>query len=175
MRKEFASFTGLLAVFLFVLMVLPTFAQEDMAAKNKEIARKLVEEGIVKGDLSVIDKYVAEDAVNHSAPPDMPKGREGIKQLFKMLRNAFPDYQVSFDDEIAEGDKVVQRVTVTGTMKGEFMGMAPTGKKGSWMEIHIVRFKEGKIVEHWGLIDQHAMMQQLGLTPAMGEETETKK
>lgn len=175
MRKEFVRFTGLLAVFLFALMVRPTFAQEDMAAKNKEIARKLVEEGIIKGDLSVIDKYVAEDAVNHSAPPGMAEGREGIRQLFKMIRNAFPDYLVSFHDEIAEGDKVVHRATVTGTMKGEFMGMAPTGKKGSWMEIHILGFKDGMIVEHWGLVDEHAMMQQLGLMPAKAEEMKTKK
>ena len=158
------SFTILLTLVLFLLASF-AFAQEDGASKNKETVRKMVEEVINNGDFDAVNKYFAEDAVNHAAPPGMPQGQEGAKQLFKMLRSAFPDFHVNIDDEIAEGDKVVQRVTTTGTMKGEFMHMAPTGKKASWMEIHILRLNDNKIVEHWGLVDSHAMMQQLGLLP----------
>jgi predicted ester cyclase len=121
------------AVILLVLIAQPIFAH-DMTAKNKMIARKLVEKGLVKGNLSVIDEYVAEDAVNHSAPHGMPSGQGGIRQLFKMLRNALPDLRIKIDDVIAENDKVVQRVTLTCTMKGKLMGISPTGKKAPGWE-----------------------------------------
>ncbi|HEY6041472.1 MAG TPA: ester cyclase, partial [Anaerolineae bacterium] len=66
-----------------------------------------------------------------------------------------------------EGDKVVTRITGQGTMKGTFAGMTATNKHASWSEIHISRFKDGKIVEHWGIVDQAGMLQQLGVTPVL--------
>ena len=163
MRNISITMLGSLALFF---LVGSSFAQDDMTSKNKETARMMVEEVINKGNIDAVSKYFAKDAVNHSAPPGMPQGQEGATALFKMLRGAFPDFNVKIIDEIAEGDKVVHRVITTGTMKGEFMHMAPTGKKASWMEIHILRLKDNKIVEHWGLVDSHAMMMQLGLLPA---------
>jgi predicted ester cyclase len=86
-----------------------------------------------------------------------------------MFRGAFPDFKVTIDDLIAEGDKVVIRATWNGTQKGEFMGIPPTGKRVSFGVIDIIRMAGGKAVEHWGQMDSMGMMQQLGVAPAPGE------
>ena len=83
-----------------------------------------------------------------------------------MLRAAFPDLHYTVDDVVAEGDKVVQRVTGSGTMHGPLFGMPATGRSASWSEIHVSRFDGGKVVEHWSVTDQLGMLQQLGLTAA---------
>lgn len=135
----------------------------ETAEKNKTIAREIVKNAFEKGDFSYIDKYIAEDFVDHARPEGMPPGREGVRAVFTMIRNAFPDIQVTLEDEIATGDKVVHRATVSGTHKGEFMGMPATNKKATWTEIHILRVQDGMIAEHWGLIDHMTMLKQLGL------------
>ena len=86
-----------------------------------------------------------------------------------MLRGAFPDLHVKVEDQIAEGDRVVLRITSSGTMKGEFAGMPPSGKSATWAGVHIVRFATGKQVEHWGVNDQLSMLQQLGFAQAPGQ------
>ena len=98
----------------------------------------------------------------------MPSGKEGLKVLAKSLRSAFPDFKIVIDLQVAEGDLVVQHATSTGTMKGEFAGMPPSGKTAKWEAIHISRIKDGKIVEHWMVQDQLGMLQQLGFVPAAG-------
>ena len=133
--------------------------------QNKTIANRLVEEGINKGNLSLFDELATPDGVDHALPPGFPPGVAGNKQFFTMLRAAFPDFHYVIEDTIAEGDHVVQRVVGHGTMKGEFLGMQPTGKHATWSEMHIVRMKNGKIVEHWGNVGQLGMLQQLGLAP----------
>jgi steroid delta-isomerase-like uncharacterized protein len=130
--------------------------------QNKTAARRIVE-AINRGDMSAVDEELAADFVDHSLPPGVPAGREGLKQLIMGLRSAFPDFVYTIEDEIAEGDRVVQRLTGRGTMQGEMQGMAPTGKQAAWQEIHIGRIEDGKIAEHWAVIDQMGMMQQLGL------------
>ena len=81
-----------------------------------------------------------------------------------MLRAAFPDLHYAIDDVVAEGDKVVHRVTGSGTMRGPLFGLPVAGRSASWSEIHISRFDGGKVVEHWSVTDQLAMLQQLGLS-----------
>jgi hypothetical protein len=83
--------------------------------------------------------------------------------LFSSLHAAFPDLHIDVEDMIAEGDKVVARVTASGTHQGEFMGIAPTGNRVEFSAIDIARIAEGKIVEHWSNSDQLGMMQQLGV------------
>jgi predicted ester cyclase len=111
----------------------------------------------------VIDDLIADDFVEHSLPPGSPAGKEGLKQVLTNLRNTFPDFSYTIEDEIAEGDRVVQRLTGRGTMQGELQGMPPTGKQAAWQEIHIARYRDGKAFEHWATIDQLGMMQQLSL------------
>jgi len=125
-----------------------------MSEKNKALVSRIPLEAFNQGKLEVIDEVIADNSVEHSPlPPGMPTGKEGLKALIKALRSAFPDYKVTIDLQVTEGDLVVQRATTTGTMKGEFAGMPPSGKKAT-------------IVEHWGVQDQLGMLQQLGFIPA---------
>jgi steroid delta-isomerase-like uncharacterized protein len=141
-----------------------------MAEENKAIIRRFFEEFANKGDESVVDELIGEDIVDHNPQdPNIPPGPEGVKQLFARRRMAFPDMRVTVEDLVAEGDKVVLRSTVTGTHKGEFMGIPPTGKSFSFGNIAIFRIEDGKIVERWGEADVMGMMQQLGVIPAPGE------
>jgi steroid delta-isomerase-like uncharacterized protein len=117
--------------------------------------------------VSTIDEFLAPNFVEREVlPPGTPSGREGVKQLTMMFRTAFPDFNVSIDDMIAEGDKIVARTTWSGTQKGDFMGIPSSGKRVSFDVIDIIRISEGKGVEHWGVMDSSALMQQLGVIPA---------
>jgi predicted ester cyclase len=80
-----------------------------------------------------------------------------------MLLRVYPDIHLTVEDLIAEGDKVVGRTTVTGTHRGQFMRLAPTGKFITYNEIFIFRFADGKVAETWGVVDVFAQMRQLGL------------
>ena len=139
------------------------------AEQNKALARQLVEEVLNRGNMSRADEIIAPNFVEHEElPPEIPPGREAPKLMFTMLRSAFPDFKATIKQLIAEGDKVVLYMTWTGTQKGEFMGVPPTGKSIAIDVIDIIRIAEGQFVEHWGVMDQMAMMQQLGVMPAPG-------
>ena len=95
------------------------------------------------------------------------RDRRGTTEgVFAGLRRAFPDLHIAVEDLIAEGDKVVSRDTVTGTHRGEYMGVPPTGKCIAYNEIFIVRFARGRIAETWGVVDVLSQMKQLGVIPA---------
>ena len=137
--------------------------------QNKELFRRFVEEVFNRGNLSLTDEFLAPNFIEHEElPPGIPNDREGVKQLTTMLRSAFPDFKAKIEDIIAEGDKVVVRMTWSGTHQGEFMGIPPSGKSVSFGVIDIVRMARGKFVEHWGLMDSSMMMQQIGAVPAPG-------
>ena len=85
------------------------------------------------------------------------------------IRAAYPDFHYTVDEVIAEGDKVVLRVTASGTQRGEFSGMPATGKSATWSEMHIARMTNGQLVEHWAVQDQLGMLQHLGIIPAQGQ------
>ena len=135
--------------------------------QNKALVRQMVEEVFNQGNVSKADEFLAPNFVEREElPPGIPRDREGVKQLTTMLRNAFPDFKARIDDIVAEGDKVVIRQTWSGTHKGEFMGVPPTGKSVSFGVIDIIRIAGGKGVEHWGQMDSMGLMQQLGAIPA---------
>jgi predicted ester cyclase len=136
------------------------------AEQNKTLLRRIPEEIFNKGNLAIAGEIFAADYIEHVAlPPGIPSGLPGLKLFVTALRAAFPDLRYHVDDEIAEGDKVVQRATVDGTMRGEFQGMPATGKHATWTEIHVSRVAGGKLVEHWATVDQLGMLQQLGVIP----------
>jgi predicted ester cyclase len=132
------------------------------AEQNKAIVRQMVEEIFNRGNVSRLDEFVAPDFVEHE---ELPPGMDA-KQMTTLLRSAFPDFKATIEHLIAEGDKVVMSMSWTGTQKGEFMGIPPTGKRVSFGVIDIIRLAEGKFVEHWGIMDSMALMQQLGAVPA---------
>jgi len=118
--------------------------------------------------MAVIDEMYATNFVSHG-----DKDVRGIKNVKKSTSEeftAFPDLHFTIDDMVAEGDKVVMRITMTGTHKGEYMGAPPTNKKITIRAIAIERFAGGKIVEEWGQTDTLGLMQQLGLAPTPKKE-----
>ena len=135
------------------------------AQGNTAIAAAFIERVGNQGDLEAVEEYYAAGYTEHDVlPPGVTSGLEGLKQLLGALRTAFPDLRYDVEDVVADGDKVVQRVTGHGTMRGPLFGLPATGRPASWSEIHISRFDDGKVVEHWSVTDQLGMLQQLGLS-----------
>jgi steroid delta-isomerase-like uncharacterized protein len=119
------------------------------------------------GDIDGLGRHLADDFVEREDLPGVPPTRDGVIQYFQMLIAAFPDLRMVPEDVIASGDKAVARVRVTGTHKGPFMGMSGTGRRVDMQIVDIIRFgDDGRAREHWGVVDQLAMMQQLGAIPA---------
>ncbi len=119
------------------------------------------------GDIDGFGALLADDFVDHEELPGLAPTKEGVTAFFRMYMAAFPDLRMVPEDVIASGDKVVARVRATGTHKGPFMGLAPTGRRVDVQLIDIIRFgSDGRAREHWGIFDQLAMMQQLGAIPA---------
>ena len=137
---------------------------------NKAIVVQLYEEVFNKGNLDLADKLIAPQAVNHDPqlPPGAPGGPQGLKAAVTMRRRAFPDDHHMIEDLIAEGDKVVARLTHSGTHQGAFLGLPPTGKHISMTSIHIFRFTDGQLVEHWANQDDLGLLQQLGAISVPG-------
>ena len=134
-----------------------------MFEQNKAIFRAIPEKVVNTGNLDAADHYFAQDFVDHTTPAGLPNGLAGFKVYITRLRSAFPDLHFTVEDVVAEGETVVVRATVRGTMTGDFLEMKATGKTATWTEIHIGRLADGKVVEHWATIDQLGMLQQLGL------------
>jgi steroid delta-isomerase-like uncharacterized protein len=133
--------------------------------------KRFFDEVMGKGNMKAIDELVADNFVEHYVPnPSVPANKTGLTQTMTMFRTAFPDLQITVEDIIAKGDKVWAYTTMRGTNKGEFMGMPATGKKIEVKGVDIVRFVDGKAVEHWGVSDDLAMQQQLGVIPMPGQE-----
>lgn len=139
--------------------------------QNKELVTRMIEEIFNRGDVGKADEFLAPDFVEREElPPGLPPGREGVKQLALTMRSAFPDLKGTVVDVVAEDDEVVVRWTCAGTHSGdEFMGIPPSGRKVSVEVIDIIRIADGKCVEHWGLMDNMALMQQLGVAPTRGQ------
>lgn len=129
--------------------------------QNKSILGRFYNEVIGQGRLDVVDQIFSPSFVDHDR--DNPThDLAGAKQFFAMVRSALPDVSAKAEDVVAEGDRVVARLTISGTHRGEFMGIPPTGKRITFTCIDIVRCAEGKVVEHWSELDSLGMLRQLG-------------
>ncbi|HET8754697.1 MAG TPA: ester cyclase [Solirubrobacteraceae bacterium] len=121
---------------------------------------------ISAGDIDGLDEHVADDFVEHEETPGFDPSKEGVKQMFRMYRAAFPDLRMEAEDILVDRDKVVARVRATGTHQGEFAGVPATGKSVDIQLIDIIRFGEdGLAHEHWGVSDTLGLMQQIGAIP----------
>jgi steroid delta-isomerase-like uncharacterized protein len=130
--------------------------------QNKDIVRHY-QDIYNKNELQRLHEVVAEDLLTPKIMPGVPQGLEGAKAAHQIMLAGFPDYQTTIDELIAEGDKVVARITMTGTHTGSFMGVPPTGRFISFTGIYIARIVNGKIVEHWGEEDGVSLLQQMGI------------
>ncbi len=132
---------------------------------NKAVVRRFLEEGWSRGDLAVVDEVIAPGAV-HPYYREYPPGPEGFRQSIIGPRTTLPDLHLVIDDMIAEGDKVVTRYTWHGTDTGGWPSAQPTGKRIAIIGMDMDRLADGKIVEHWTVIDELALRQLLGLIPS---------
>lgn len=134
----------------------------------KSINRRFYETVINRQDLEAVKQFVDPSYTGHSFPPGLPPGAQGLKMFLSMFFNAFPDSKVTIESMIVEGDMTATRLTYTGTHQGEFQGIPPTGKSIAIPAIDLARFKDGKLVDHWGGPDQLSLLVQLGMVPPPG-------
>jgi predicted ester cyclase len=132
-----------------------------IAEANKKVLRRLFDEVINGRNFAVIDELFAPDYVNHGPFPANTPDLAGLKRFFAANPQAFPDMRVELQDVVAEGDLVAYRAIVRGTHRGEFAGLKPTGRAVEVTEINISKFRDGRMVEHWALLDEPAMIRQL--------------
>ena len=130
--------------------------------ENKEVVRRVIDEIVNKGNLSLADEVLASEYVYHFPTHDI-NGPEGFKEFVTTMRTAFPDLHVTIEDLIAEGDRVAARVIMQGTFKGELNGIAPTGKKLTFPEAVFVRFENGIEVEATAYGNMASFNEQLGI------------
>jgi predicted ester cyclase len=131
--------------------------------ENKGITRRVLEELFEKGNFEAMDELIHPDFVNHEAPPTNPQGPEGLKETIEWLRSLWGPMRFEIEDEIAEGDKVVDRVIMHGKHVGEFLGQAPTGREFAAKQIHVYRIEDGRVIEHWSVRDDLGQALQLEL------------
>lgn len=136
-------------------------------AEGSGLIRRFYEDVLGKGDLSLVDELTTDDLVDHEEGlPGQPPGKDGVKFFVNAFRAAFPDISVkTAEPMLADGDLEAARVVVTGTHKGEFLGVAPTDKTVEIEGIDMIRLDDGKVAEHWGVTDTMSLMQQLGALP----------
>jgi len=138
--------------------------------QNKQVFRRLIEEGFSQGKLEVLTDVFASNFVEHQ-DGFVPPNAEGVKGAIVSLRTAAPDLKLTIEEIIASGEKTWARITARGTHRGPFMGRPATERPFAITVIDICRFENGKIVEHWGVADRLSMMAQLGLLPGPQQKT----
>jgi len=136
-----------------------------MAEDLKAVARRIFEEIIPNGDVAGLQAVVHPEVVNHGTPPDAPPGLDGNIQGMRWLNGGFSERRFEIHQVIAEGDTVVVHCTFHGRHTGQFLGLAPTNQSVAFRQVHIVRFQDGKAVEHWAIRDDLGLGRQLGLFP----------
>jgi steroid delta-isomerase-like uncharacterized protein len=134
--------------------------------QNKAVYRRFLEEVFNQGRLEKIPELLSPSYVFRDAPPGTPTGPEAISQVVTMFRTAFPDLKVNIEEMVAEGDKVCVRATTTGTHKGAFMGVPPSGRQVAMKGLTMVRVADGRVAESWVRNDVQGLMRQIGAEKA---------
>ncbi len=130
---------------------------------NTALVRRFIDEVFNTGNFDAVDEILAPEYVHHDpTTQEFGSGMEGFKRLIDYYRGAFPDLEISIDDQIGAGDRVVNRWTGRGTHQGELMGIPATGRPVSADGISIHRIVDGRIAETWNNYDALGMMRQLG-------------
>ena len=137
---------------------------------NKVLSRRLVEEAWNQGTIDVVEEALADDFVHHDPTAPERRSRDDYKQWLVQSRMAFPDLQITIDDEVVDGEQIVTRWSVRGTHQGDLVqpiGTIPaTQREIKVTRITIARYANGKLVEDWQESDTLGFMMQLGLLPA---------
>ncbi len=136
-----------------------------MVENIKARARRTWEEIFPACDVDALAEVVDPDVVAHGARPGEPGGFEGVKQTMLWLGRVFSDQRWDIRHVVAEDDTVVVHATHHARHTGELMGLPPTGREVAYDYVHILRFRDGKAVEHWSVRDDMTLMRQLGVMP----------
>ena len=136
-------------------------------ARNKVAFMQLYTDVFNQGKLSLAEDLFAEDFIDHEVPPGVPeRGLESVRQLVTLFRNTFPDLTFRVEELIAEGETGAARVVWTGTHRGTWAGVAPTGRAGQQKQMHFMHFRDDKMIEHLAVRDDLGLRQQFGAIPA---------
>jgi steroid delta-isomerase-like uncharacterized protein len=133
--------------------------------ENAAIVRRFAEEVITQGEMESAARFVWEDVVEQVPLPGQGPGLEGLKDILRAMRSAFPDLEFSIQEQIAQGDKVASRFEWTGTHSGQFLGVPATGRRVQVWGVVIDRLVQGRIKETRIIMDMLGLMIQLGLFP----------
>ena len=128
---------------------------------NAALLRQVIEEVFNKAAWDELDRFYSPDYIQHN--PAVPPGIDGMKGYFQTLYQAFPDWQGRIDHLLADGDLVCAFITWTGTQQGEFQGLPPTGRRVQLSTADLFRVADGRLAEHWDVVDLLGMLRQLGL------------
>src|SRR6266542_592976 len=140
-----------------------------MTDELKATARRIWEEILPACDVDGLAEVIAADSIDHGARPGEPQGFEGAKQTMLWLGRVFSDQRWEIHQVIGEGDTVVVFCTFHARHTGDLMGIPPTGREVAYDYVHIARFRDGKVAEHWGVRDDLTLMRQLGVLPGQPE------
>ena len=138
----------------------------NLSEAAKAVVRRNTEEVQGGGNFEAFEELFADDFLDHTPQPGRTPGKDGARQLYKALRTAFPDFHADIHWQLADGDRVTTYKTYHGTHRGEFLGVAPTGRQIQFETVDVMRVRNGKITEHWGVANLFSLMQQLGAWPA---------
>lgn len=133
----------------------------DILEKNKEIVRRFNKEVIEQGNIDAFEALMQPDFINRSAPETSNLAKDMLFTFNQVLRPAFPDLTVVIHEQIAENNKVTTRKSIIGTHQGDLMGIPPTNKKIKIDVIDIVHLKDFKYLEHWGINNFQAVIEEL--------------
>lgn len=135
--------------------------------QNAAVYRRWFDEGCSQGNVDLVDELYSEAYVSHALPPDLPPTRDGLKLFITALRAGLPDLQCPVHQTVAEGDRVMVRLSLLGTHTGTLLGIPPTAKHVDVGLMVIARFDaSGLWAEDWSAWDQLGLLQQLGAVPA---------
>src|SRR5262249_53762444 len=143
----------------------------------KAIVRRNTEERQSRGNFDVFEELFADDFVDHTPQPNMTPDKAGVRKLYGYMREAFPDFHAEIHWQLVDGDRVTTYKTYYGTHEGPLLGVAPTHRKIHFESVDVMRVRDGKIVEHWGVGNLLSLMQQIGgwIPPAEPTSDESLK
>jgi steroid delta-isomerase-like uncharacterized protein len=127
----------------------------------KAVVRRNTEEVLAKGNFELFDELFADDFLDHNPPPGFKPDKNGVRELYRMLSTAFPDFRAEIHWQLADEDSVTTYKTYYGTHRGDFLGVLPTDQEVHFEALDVIRVRNGRLAEHWGVANLFSLMQQL--------------
>ena len=136
--------------------------RDEREVEAVAVVRRNTEQVQGKGDFELFEELFADDFVDHTPQPGTTADKDGVRVLYRRLRDAFPDFRPEIHWQTVDGDVVTTFKTYHGTHRGDFLGIAPTGRTVSFDTVDAMRVRDGRIVEHWGVANLYSVLGQLG-------------